>query len=173
MRRVAPSLPKALPSIRFSRRRRGHGVITDGDGLRRELQAICEGMLDVSPIAWSDDLLDFGADSLTVLNLLLEIEHYTGQLLPLSVFLSAPSIEGLATVLSSGAESVAAQQAPQSGRISVPRVRTTSSQSAASSRRPSRESRQRRGAGCSTIAGLITGAASCSSTATQSSVSLA
>jgi acetoacetyl-CoA synthetase len=115
MRRVAPSLPKALPSIRFSRRRRGHGVITDGDGLRRELQAICEGMLDVSPIAWSDDLLDFGADSLTVLNLLLEIEHYTGQLLPLSVFLSAPSIEGLATVLSSGAESVAAQQAPQSG----------------------------------------------------------
>jgi acetoacetyl-CoA synthetase len=53
-------------------------VIADGEPLRRELQAICERVLGVSPIGWPDNLLGFGADSLAVVNLLLEIEDYVG-----------------------------------------------------------------------------------------------
>ena len=93
----------------------GRGVIADGEGLRRELQAICERVLGVAPIAWSDNLLGFGADSLAVVNMLLEIEDYAGHSLPLSVFLAAPSIEGLATVLSVGVETMAAERAGESG----------------------------------------------------------
>jgi acetoacetyl-CoA synthetase len=87
------------------------GVIRDGDRLRRELQAICEHVLSVSPIGWSDSLLGLGADSLALVNLLLEIEGYAGRPMPLSTFLSAQSIEALATALSNGAEAMAAQQA--------------------------------------------------------------
>lgn len=87
------------------------GVIQDGDRLRRELQAICEHVLGVSPIGWSENLLGLGADSLALVNLLLEIEGYAGRPMPLSAFLSAQSVEALATVLSIGPEAIAAQQA--------------------------------------------------------------
>jgi acetoacetyl-CoA synthetase len=105
---------RAPPAIRASRVP-GRGVIPDGDRLRQELQAICERVLGVSPIGWSDNLLGFGADSLAVVNLLLEIEGYGGHLLHLSAFLSVPSIEGVATALSVGAEVIAAQQAGRPG----------------------------------------------------------
>jgi acetoacetyl-CoA synthetase len=91
-----------------------HGGIREGDRLRRELQAICERALGVSPIGWSDNLLGFGADSLAVINLLLEIEGYAGYPLPLSALPSAPSIEGVATAMSVGAKPLAAQQAGRS-----------------------------------------------------------
>ncbi|MGY8685835.1 acetoacetate--CoA ligase [Bradyrhizobium sp. UFLA05-153] len=86
----------------------------DGDGLKGQLQAICERVLCVSPIGWSDNLLGLGVDSLVLVNLLLEIEDHVGHPIPLSALLSAPSIEGLATVLSVGAEAVAAPQASRS-----------------------------------------------------------
>lgn len=98
---------RAPPAIRPSRVA-VRGLIPDGDRLRQELQAICERVLGVSPIGWSDNLLGLGADSLAVVNLLLEIERYRGPLLPLSAFFSAPSIEGVATALS---VAIAAQQA--------------------------------------------------------------
>ena len=78
-------------------------LIPDAERLPKELQAICERVLDTAPIGWSDNLLDFGADSLAVVSLLLEIETYAGHPVPLSAFLGAPSIEGLSAVLS-GAE---------------------------------------------------------------------
>src|SRR5438128_2424164 len=98
-------------SSRPRRRRAARVVITDGDRLRRELQSVCERVLGVSPIGWSDDLLGFGADSLAVMNLLLEIEGYAGHPLPLSALLSEPSIEGVATALSVGAQMTAAPRA--------------------------------------------------------------
>ena len=49
------------------------------------------------------------------MSLLLEIEDYAGRPLPLSVLLSAPSIEGLATALSIGAKATAAKQTGRSG----------------------------------------------------------
>lgn len=99
---------------------RGRGEISD-DGLRGELQAICERVLSVSPIGWSDNLLGFGADSLAVVNLLLEIEGYAGHPLPLSALLSAPSIDGVAMALSLGSEAITTAQ--QTGR-SGPHLRT-------------------------------------------------
>jgi acetoacetyl-CoA synthetase len=107
---------RAPPAIRPSRGPApARGVIPDGDRLQRELQAICERVLGISPIASSDSLLGLGADSLALVNLLLEIEDYTGHLVPLSAFLAAPSIEGLATILSVGAPAMAAQQAGRLG----------------------------------------------------------
>ena len=74
------------------------------------MQAICERVLGVSPIGWSDNLLSFDADSLTVINLLLEIESYAGHPLPLSALLSAPSIDGVATAMSVGPEAITTMQ---------------------------------------------------------------
>lgn len=91
----------------------GAKVIPNGDKLRQELQAICERILGVSPIALSDNLLDLGADSLAVVNLLIEIESCAGYRLPLSAFLAAPSIEGVATTLSF--TTVATKQPDRSG----------------------------------------------------------
>ncbi|MEH2497522.1 acetoacetyl-CoA synthetase [Bradyrhizobium sp. AZCC 1678] len=108
------------PAVRGARRPPpGRGAIPDPDRLRQDLQAICERVLGIAPIGWSDNLLGFGADSLTVVSLLLEIESYAGYPVPLSAFLAAPSIEGLITVLSVGEEAVTAQQFSQSG----PRLR--------------------------------------------------
>lgn len=87
---------------------RPHGETTaaalgTGDELRRTLQAICERALAIAPIGWSDNLLELGADSLTVLGMLLGIEERAGKgSVPLAALLAAPTIEGLAGFLSKG-----------------------------------------------------------------------
>jgi len=101
----APSAIRGSGEAASSRR-----PLAEGDQLRRELQVICERALGVSPIGWSDNLLGLGADSLAMVHLLLEIEGYVGHALPLSALLSTPSIDGLAVVLSTGAEMAAQQQ---------------------------------------------------------------
>jgi acetoacetyl-CoA synthetase len=88
---------------------RGPKAFADGDKLLQELQAICERTLGASPIALSDNLLDVGADSLAVVNLLLEIESCVGHCLSLSAFLAAPSIEGVAAILSGSVRLVTKQ----------------------------------------------------------------
>jgi acetoacetyl-CoA synthetase len=89
-------------------------MMPDAERLLKDLQTICERVLDVAPIGWSDNLLDFGADSLAVASLLLEIESYAGHPVPLSTFLGAPSIEGLSAVLS-GANALTDRQLGRSG----------------------------------------------------------
>jgi acetoacetyl-CoA synthetase len=109
---------RAPPTVRVSRGPApGCGVIPDPERLRQELQAICERVLGVAPIGLSDNLLGFGADSLAVVSLLLEIESYAGHPVRLSAFLAAPSIEGLIAVLSVGEEAMTAQQFGQSGPL--------------------------------------------------------
>lgn len=97
-----PALRDPAPAGRPPRgRRTAGGPAPRGEGLLEELQAICEDVLGVSPIAPSDNLLTLGADSLAVLNMLLAVEEHAGAgALPLSVLLSAPTIEGLASYLS-------------------------------------------------------------------------
>jgi acetoacetyl-CoA synthetase len=108
--RPAPAAIEASPGSTL-----GRGVIPAGDRLRRELQAICERVLGVFPIGWSDNLLGFGADSLALVSLLLEIESYARHRLPLLAFLAAPSIEGLITALSVGEAAMTVQQFVQPG----------------------------------------------------------
>lgn len=112
---AAHSIVRAPSPVTVSRApSRAPKAIPDGDQLRQELQAICERILGVSPIALSDNLLDLGADSLSVVNVLLEIEN-AGYDLSLSAFLAAPSIEGVARTLSSRGTGTATKQADRSG----------------------------------------------------------
>ena len=107
------------PALRGSSASQGPALIREGipgaERLRKDLQAICERVLGVAPIGWSDHLLECGADSLAVVSLLLEIEGVAGRPVPLPAFLAAPSIEGLIAVLSTGAEIMPAQQFGRSG----------------------------------------------------------
>ncbi|WLA67647.1 GNAT family N-acetyltransferase [Bradyrhizobium diazoefficiens] len=107
--RSPPAAIEASPRLAV-----GGGISTDNQ-MRHELQAICERVLGVPAIGWSDDLLGFGADSLALVNLLLEIESYAGRRVPLSVLLAVPSIEGLATALFVGDETMTVQYLGQSG----------------------------------------------------------
>ncbi|MXP63095.1 acetoacetate--CoA ligase [Roseomonas sp. M0104] len=82
----------------------GLGVLPSIERMRHDLQLIAERVLDVSPIGWSDNLLNLGADSLAMVNLLVEVERYAGRALPFQTLLSAPSVEGLSAALSAGPE---------------------------------------------------------------------
>jgi acetoacetyl-CoA synthetase len=67
--------------------------LTSGDQLERGLQAICEEVLRVAPVGWSDNLLELGADSLTVLTLFLEFQRYLERDdLSLAALFAAPTI---------------------------------------------------------------------------------
>ncbi len=59
----------AHPALRAPSRspqpRRQVGDLTSGDQLERTLQGICEEVLRVAPISWSDDLLELGAELAT------------------------------------------------------------------------------------------------------------
>jgi acetoacetyl-CoA synthetase len=89
------------------------------DRLCEELQAICERVLDLSPIGWSDNLLELGVDSLALVNLLLEIERRTGRRLSLPGLLAGPSIDEMARTLLLGSDGEKLRTFPRSG----PRVR--------------------------------------------------
>jgi acyl carrier protein len=94
------------PALRTSPVTRPQGQqianLNAGDALERELQAICERVLGVSPIQWSDNFLQYGADSLTILNLLMEIEERTKCDLTLTAMFAAPTVARLASVLRGG-----------------------------------------------------------------------
>jgi acetoacetyl-CoA synthetase len=76
------------------------------DRLRDQLQAICERVLDLSPIGGSDNLLELGVDSLALVNLLLEIERRTGRRLPFPELLAGPSVDEMARTLLRGNDGV-------------------------------------------------------------------
>ncbi len=89
--------------------RRGAIDLHEGDKLERELQRVCESLLGVSPIAWSDNLLALGGNSLTILNLFLEVQQLTDRNdLALGALFSAPTIDTLARLLRSSGTSAEA-----------------------------------------------------------------
>ncbi|MBV8399979.1 MAG: hypothetical protein JOZ17_14760 [Acetobacteraceae bacterium] len=49
----------------------------EGEQLEQQLQRMCEDVLRIAPINRSDDLLDLGADSLTILNLFLTFQRFS------------------------------------------------------------------------------------------------
>ena len=91
-----------------------------GDALERELQRIFERVLSVSPIQWSDNILECGADSLTILNLFMEVAERTKCELPLSDFFTSPTIPGMASLI----RGIGTDRAPnRTGSRSGPQVR--------------------------------------------------
>jgi thioesterase domain-containing protein/acyl carrier protein len=72
------------------------------DALERRLAATCEAVLGIRPIGVHDNLLDLGADSLTLLQLTARIEDEFGTPLPPASLFAAPTLAKLATKLRTG-----------------------------------------------------------------------
>ncbi|MBV8576865.1 MAG: acetoacetate--CoA ligase, partial [Acetobacteraceae bacterium] len=90
--------------------------ISRGAQLERELQRISEDVLRVSPIRWSDDLFDLGADSLTILDLLLAMRRFSGRAdLSLDALLSTRTIDRFAALLRAGFAATGGKEAVRSG----------------------------------------------------------
>jgi fatty-acyl-CoA synthase len=70
-----------------------------GDGLERELQKICEKILGVSPIEFSDSIFELGVDSLRILTLFLEIGERTKCDLPIGDLFATPTIKAMASLI--------------------------------------------------------------------------
>jgi acetoacetyl-CoA synthetase len=67
--------------------------------LEAELQALCERILEVSPIQLSDNLFTVRGDSLAILTLFMEIEQRAKCELPFAALFVDPTITGLAALL--------------------------------------------------------------------------
>jgi acetoacetyl-CoA synthetase len=70
-----------------------------GERLEAELQALCERILEVSPIQLSDNLFTVRGDSLAILSLFMEIEQLSKRELPFAALFADPTITGLAVLL--------------------------------------------------------------------------
>jgi thioesterase domain-containing protein/acyl carrier protein len=68
--------------------------------LETELQQIWQETLDIHPIGVQDNFFDLGGDSLAAVEVLTRIEHAFHSTLPPDVFIQAPTIERLASILS-------------------------------------------------------------------------
>jgi thioesterase domain-containing protein/acyl carrier protein len=69
------------------------------DGLERDLAHLCEATLQVHPIGIRDDLFDLGADSLTAVALVSQIEASLNIHIAPVTLIQAPTIEQLAAIL--------------------------------------------------------------------------
>ncbi len=91
-----PALRAALPELQ-PQAPQGDDLMS-GDALERELQGIAERTLGVAPVQWSDNLVELGADSLTLINLFLAFEDRIKSGLPESSLFEAPTIESFAAL---------------------------------------------------------------------------
>lgn len=85
--------------------------------LREALQQIVSRQIGFA-ISPDDNFLELGADSLSMLMLLMEIEEFAGHELPFDAFLSAPTVEGLSRLIWGQAE-----REHSDGRTDKPTVR--------------------------------------------------
>lgn len=77
----------------------------DGDSfVDRELRAVWESLLGVSPIRAEDDFFELGGSSLLAVHLLMEVRDRLGVELPPSILLRAPTLGALSAVLRAGAD---------------------------------------------------------------------
>ncbi|MBV8614356.1 MAG: hypothetical protein JOY66_11385 [Acetobacteraceae bacterium] len=108
------------PALRAAPSRRQARVLASGDQIERDLQAICEEVLRIAPVGWSDNLLELGADSLTALTLFLEFQRYLERDdLSLAALFSAPTIAEFAAFARGLAREFGAKERTRSG----PRIR--------------------------------------------------
>ncbi len=114
------SHPALRSSSRSSQPRQRIGDLRSGDQLERELQSICEDVLRVAPVGWSDDLLELGGDSLTILNLFLGLQQYVERDdLSLDALFSARTVEQFAALARGTSTESDARKPSRSG----PRIR--------------------------------------------------
>lgn len=90
---------RSLPKPEGTEGDRPDDYIPPRTKLERQLVAIWESVLKVSPVSINANFFELGGNSLLSVQILTEIEKTFGKALPLSTFLQAPAIEALATVL--------------------------------------------------------------------------
>lgn len=91
-----PTLPATMPGLENC------DFVAPRDRLEEQLTAVWENVFERAPIGIRDDFFDLGGGSLLAVRLLAETQRFTGQRLPMSVLLGAPTIEKLAGLLRQG-----------------------------------------------------------------------
>ena len=109
---------RALPAPEFDRSELGKTVAPRND-LELKIATIWEEILNTSPIGVQDNFFDLGGHSLLAVSLLTRIEKTFQKNIPLTTFLSAPTIEGIANVIS--------QESSASSESLIFNIRTTGS----------------------------------------------
>jgi amino acid adenylation domain-containing protein len=95
---------KALPEPTRGRSAERELVLPETP-LERQLTAIWERELDISPIGATDNFFDLGVTSILAATLFAAIEHELGSELPLGAIFQAPTIRALAQLLAGSGES--------------------------------------------------------------------
>jgi thioesterase domain-containing protein/aryl carrier-like protein len=90
---------KALPAPGQARPKIEATYVSHRDDFERDLARTCEGVLGVHPVGVRDNLLDLGADSLTILKLVTQIEKVFGKSLAPAMIFHSPTVEKLAAIL--------------------------------------------------------------------------
>ena len=109
---------QALPAPEFNRSELGK-IVTPRNDLESKIATIWAEILNISPIGVQDNFFDLGGHSLLAVSLLTRIEKTFQKNIPLTTFLSAPTIEGIANVIS--------QESSASSESLIFNIRTTGS----------------------------------------------
>jgi amino acid adenylation domain-containing protein/non-ribosomal peptide synthase protein (TIGR01720 family) len=109
---------RALPAPKLSIRRSAGPLQGPRNDMERQLVAIWEELLGVSPIGLEDDFLELGGHSLLAVRLMARIEHAFGVKLPIAALFETPTVAGLALGLEEALQSGADRTPPL---VPVPR----------------------------------------------------
>ena len=110
---------QALPAPEFDRSELGKTFVAPQNDLESKIATIWSEILNTSPIGVQDNFFDLGGHSLLAVSLLTRIEKTFQKNIPLTTFLSAPTIEGVAKVIS--------QETPSASESLIFKIRTTGS----------------------------------------------
>ena len=107
--RIASGLNNAasiLAAVEASRKQTraslGVDFLAPRNDIERQIAAIWEDVLDVSPIGVHDDFFNLGGDSLLAVRILAEIERTFGRALPQQILFEKPTVELLVEALKGG-----------------------------------------------------------------------
>ena len=91
---------RALPAPDWNQSELRKTAIAPRNELEEKLAKICSKVLKISPIGVEDNFFDLGGHSLLAVSLLTQIEKTFKKNIPLATFLDAPTVAGLAGVIS-------------------------------------------------------------------------
>jgi amino acid adenylation domain-containing protein len=93
---------RALPAPEATRPKDLGVIELTQNPLERQLMFIWERVLEIQPIATTDNFFDFGGNSLTAVKLINQVEKAFGQRLSIAALFQAPTIKQFADVLREG-----------------------------------------------------------------------
>ena len=96
-----PALRDAREPVRPGKENLSSMTLQD---LERDLQRLCKGVLGLNALDVSENLLGTGADSLSIISMLIEINARYGIELPASALFQKPTVGGLARFILEGSE---------------------------------------------------------------------